>query len=45
MSIWVTGDTIRQIVDFKRWFFGHYHDNKAVNDKEILLYDQIVRIA
>ena len=37
-------ETIRINTDFKRWFFGHYHDNKAINEKEILLYEQIVRI-
>lgn len=31
--------------DYRKWFFGHYHGNKAVNDKEILLYEQIIRIA
>ena len=29
----------------KKWFMGHYHDNYAVNDKEIIIYEQIVRIA
>ena len=38
-------EEIRQMINFKRWFFGHYHDNKAVNDKEIMLYEQIIRIA
>lgn len=38
-------EEIKNKVEFKKWLFGHYHDNKAVNDKEILLYDQIVRIA
>lgn len=30
---------------FKKWFFGHYHCNKNVTDKEIALYEQIIRIA
>lgn len=38
-------EQIRILVDYKKWLFGHYHDNKAINDKEILLYDQIIRIA
>ena len=38
-------DDIRQKVHFKKWFFGHYHNNKNVNAQEILLYDQIIRIA
>ena len=30
---------------FKKWFFGHYHDNKNVNAEEILLYEQVIRIS
>ena len=26
------------------WLFGHYHDNKAVDEKHILLWEQIVQI-
>ena len=38
-------EEIRQKVNFKKWFMGHYHDNHAINDKEIILYEQIVRIS
>ena len=38
-------EELRQKVTFTKWFFGHYHDNLAVNEKEILLYEQLVRIA
>ena len=38
-------EEIRQKIDFQRWFFGHYHDNRNVTNKEVLLYEQIVRIA
>ena len=38
-------EEIRQTVKFKKWFFGHYHDNKNVNAEEILLYEQIIRIS
>ena len=37
-------EDIRAKLDFKKWLFGHYHDNKAINDKEILIYEQIIRI-
>ena len=37
-------EEIRQKVNFKKWFMGHYHDNHTINDKEIILYEQIVRI-
>lgn len=37
-------ERIRVRCQFKKWFFGHYHDDRAINDKEILLYEQIIRI-
>lgn len=37
-------EEIRQKLDYTRWFFGHYHDNRQVTKKDILLYEQIVRI-
>lgn len=37
-------EEIRNKVDFSRWFMGHYHVNRAINDKEIILYEQIIRI-
>ncbi len=36
---------IRYKVEFKRWFFGHMHINRAINDKDIGLYEQIIRIS
>ena len=36
---------LKETMQFKKWFFGHYHDNKNVNAEEILLYEQIIRIA
>lgn len=38
-------EEIRWKLDYKKWFFGHYHDNRAINDQDILLYEQIIRIA
>jgi hypothetical protein len=38
-------EEIRQKVEFKKWFFGHYHDNRNVNAEEILLWEQIIRIS
>ena len=36
---------IKNYANYKKWFFGHYHENININDKEILLYEQIIRIA
>jgi DNA repair exonuclease SbcCD nuclease subunit len=38
-------EEIRQKTNFKKWFFGHYHENRNVNANEILLYEQIIRIS
>lgn len=36
---------IKNHTNYKKWFFGHYHNNQNVNDKEILIYEQIIRIS
>lgn len=38
-------EDIRSNTEYKKHFCGHMHINKAVNDKDILLYEQIVRIS
>lgn len=38
-------EKLRCSIKFKKWFFGHYHDNRNVNAEEILLYEQIIRIS
>lgn len=37
-------EELRQKVSFKKWFFGHYHDNKYISKDEIMLYEQVTRI-
>lgn len=37
-------EEIRWKTEYKRHFCGHFHVDRAVNDKDILLYEQIVRI-
>lgn len=37
-------ENIRVNTEYKRWFMGHMHLNKAMNDKDIILYEQIIRI-
>ena len=37
-------EEIREKTDFKKWFFGHYHDNRNIFDKEILIYEELIRI-
>ncbi len=38
-------EDIRQKIMFKKWFFGHYHDNLNVNEKETLIYEQLIRVS
>ena len=35
---------VRERAKYYYWLFGHYHDNKAIDEKHILLWEQIVRI-
>ena len=37
-------EEIRCNTEYKRHFMGHMHINKALNDKDILLYEQIIRV-
>lgn len=38
-------DEVLEKVKFNRWFFGHYHDNRQIMSKFIMMYEQIVRVA
>ena len=37
-------DEVKDRCTFDYWFFGHYHDNRALMRKFILLYEQILQI-
>lgn len=37
-------EEIRVKTEYKNWFFGHLHDNRRINDKDYLLWEQIIRI-
>lgn len=37
-------DMLADTVQFDKWFFGHYHDNKNISQKYLLLYEQIIRM-
>ena len=38
-------EQIHQAVEYKKWYFGHYHRNRNMSDKDILLYRQFLRIS
>ena len=33
---------ISEKLEFKKWYFGHHHNNRQVNDKYALLYEDII---
>ena len=35
---------VNEKLNFKKWFFGHYHEDKEINDQFICLYNKIVPI-
>lgn len=37
-------DTIEGLVDFRHWFFGHYHVDSNVDEKHTALYDNVIRL-
>ena len=37
-------EEIHSKLDYKYWLFGHYHSNLKVTPKDILIYEQIIRI-
>lgn len=38
-------EEIKQTCSYQKWFFGHYHNNLNVSDKDILIFEQIIRVA
>lgn len=37
-------DKLESRLNYKRWFCGHYHINTCIDDKHMILYEQIVSI-
>lgn len=37
-------EEIKSTTDYKKHLFGHMHVNKVINDRDICLYEQIIRI-
>jgi hypothetical protein len=38
-------EEVRVKTDYKKWFAGHFHIDRAINSQDVLLYEQIIRIA
>lgn len=37
-------EEIKASTEYKKHLFGHMHINKAINDRDICIYEQIIRI-
>lgn len=37
-------EEIRQKGSYRRWMFGHCHGDQAIDEKHLLLWEQIVRV-
>ena len=37
-------EEIRTRSRFHYWLFGHYHDSRIIDEKYVLLYEQMVRV-
>ena len=37
-------DRIKKCTEYKKWFFGHYHEDIEMNDKEIMVYERIIQL-
>lgn len=35
---------IKNNCNYKQWFFGHYHKNQMITSKDILLYEDIIKL-
>lgn len=35
---------IDKVVDYKHWFFGHYHFDRKIDNKKTCLYQEIIEI-
>ena len=38
-------ERVQQDLQFKRWFFGHYHTDIQLNEQFVALYDKIIPVA
>lgn len=37
-------DSIRNECEYQKWYFGHYHDDKTLTERDVLLYHRIIEI-
>lgn len=37
-------ELVKQRLEYQYWFFGHFHDNRSIDQKHILLWEQIIQI-
>ena len=40
----VFNDKIDSIISYKKWFFGHFHEDEVIEDVFVAMYNEIVVI-
>ena len=38
-------EIIKQTTKYKKWFFGHYHTDVALNEKDFCVFEKIMQVA
>lgn len=37
-------DSIRHTCEYKKWYFGHYHEDRTITSQDVLLYHRIIEL-
>ena len=42
MEVWL--EQVREAVSYDRWFWGHYHANRRIDDKHFMLFEGMIQL-
>ena len=37
-------ENVVEKIDYKKWFFGHYHEDAEIDEKHTALYDKVIKV-
>ena len=37
-------EELKQTVTYRKWFFGHHHEDRSINDRETAIYYSIMQV-
>lgn len=35
---------VERRLDYRRWFFGHYHEDRAIDDRQTAIFEDVIEI-